>query len=1107
MPVVRAHKRMSRKVTEAAPRRAIWSHKATGSGTRPTFTLQNRSARPLSNIFAADSVSTGTQDPSTSVPSRDDDWVDYGDCNEGFPPSADLIQTDVPRASQPGYGRKGRRQQRTVRRKSHKRRENKAFNVWAEALHTLVIPYLEATSRNLPGPAQWASLQCSCYSLHSQSFRETAPPSSHIALFNFESVAMQPLWSCSNYMLAVLVRAGLFPATPVRPQAAFSFGLLRFFRSLQDNSRVGAFNFMNALVQFFGDGTSLMAACAAIPSQDVARRQLRASSNWFHALETHSLATVQQPHPRPVTMLPTQAEPMVVAKLQRPFLREDDLSPSLDDLCSRCPACFGHFGSNLESSTAARADNEAEPQLIICLDGNFQHKRRRKNDAVNRNPLPPSYFLSDRQLETAKHHFESLSSQLGPATGCGSHVKAAIDQMVKTTLGPFDIGGVFGMTCRHGAPLFLADVKESGEAHYYAYALIQHLVDTCGIKLRTLGICYDISCKIDVSPRMKKAFQRQPVKVAYAVSLFHVYGHDYTCQLKYSPRRMPGFGLTDGESLERLWSALSDLVSLTRGMTTVQRRDTLCSRLSKLSTQHRTNSVRLLAKRLQRVISLFQQGIHALRELRPLVFDIKTTLEKTNKPSLAAQASTSTSSTLDRPPPSSSSTSVQHADTSKDEEYIRRAGIPPDLTGVSVYLHGKAVARREAAFQPASKRKKNRAKRKDMEQSSTVLNEVQRARERLADATERLSEQAQALHLPLAQWHALTDSIRRRQSDHNHALQARLSVSKAGTSKKAKALLQPFNDAVKSYSDVSKANGRLLLPDADERATRSEPNSVLATVDPVHITVEALFDRETLIYLAGLVTAPDFTIEPWVSSPVLADAMNRLELLLRLQEERRRIDVEVRNAFAWVAREQARLSQLHQHTASIVVKAHLGRLHAKLKALETFWRPHADVVAALLASDSYSQTGVPSILHDNPDSGVERDGIFTQDIDRLSRTLHPRRPRRRLPQLSAPAPLHVQRMNVDPGAIDPPSDNTGTPMDDGEERDGEGSSADDNFLNIIDLNDLADSDDLTDSGYWTEPEDVSGAEEDEETDADNSEEDRCGVDSEVETGGILTLGV
>ncbi len=37
-----------------------------------------------------------------------------------------------------------------------------------------------------------------------------------------------------------------------------------------------------------------------------------------------------------------------------------------------------------------------------------------------------------------------------------------------------------------------------------------------------------------------------------AVPIFHAYAHDAQCQSKYSPRNQHGFGLIDGENVERL---------------------------------------------------------------------------------------------------------------------------------------------------------------------------------------------------------------------------------------------------------------------------------------------------------------------------------------------------------------------------------------------------------------------------------------------------------------------------------------------------------------------------------------------------------------------------
>ena len=44
----------------------------------------------------------------------------------------------------------------------------------------------------------------------------------------------------------------------------------------------------------------------------------------------------------------------------------------------------------------------------------------------------------------------------------------------------------------------------------------------------------------------------------------HSYAHQWACQLVYNPRLQEGFGLTDGEGDERIWSRLRKLIGIGR---------------------------------------------------------------------------------------------------------------------------------------------------------------------------------------------------------------------------------------------------------------------------------------------------------------------------------------------------------------------------------------------------------------------------------------------------------------------------------------------------------------------------------------------------------------
>ncbi|KAL0142004.1 hypothetical protein V8B55DRAFT_1330595, partial [Mucor lusitanicus] len=57
----------------------------------------------------------------------------------------------------------------------------------------------------------------------------------------------------------------------------------------------------------------------------------------------------------------------------------------------------------------------------------------------------------------------------------------------------------------------------------------------------------------------------------FAIPIFHVYAHNIHCQLHSNPRYIAGFGLTDGEGTERLWSYLNQFASMTRSMSSSNR--------------------------------------------------------------------------------------------------------------------------------------------------------------------------------------------------------------------------------------------------------------------------------------------------------------------------------------------------------------------------------------------------------------------------------------------------------------------------------------------------------------------------------------------------------
>ncbi|CAD6922471.1 unnamed protein product [Tilletia controversa] len=131
---------------------------------------------------------------------------------------------------------------------------------------------------------------------------------------------------------------------------------------------------------------------------------------------------------------------------------------------------------------------------------------------------------------------------------CRSNVLAADERAAKAASGPCDITGIMRLCCRHNVPLVFCDIDTPGERHHYAVALLKHLTNAV-LNLERVGVLYDIGCRFPAKRNVKTLFS---VTTTWAVSVFHVFGHSYQCQVLYSPCRIAGFGWSDGEGMERI---------------------------------------------------------------------------------------------------------------------------------------------------------------------------------------------------------------------------------------------------------------------------------------------------------------------------------------------------------------------------------------------------------------------------------------------------------------------------------------------------------------------------------------------------------------------------
>ncbi|KAG2112072.1 uncharacterized protein F5147DRAFT_744682 [Suillus discolor] len=158
------------------------------------------------------------------------------------------------------------------------------------------------------------------------------------------------------------------------------------------------------------------------------------------------------------------------------------------------------------------------------------------------------------------HYEEGMHVPVSVLNGCGESFVAADEKREKASTHFFTDTGLMALLCRHDCVLWLANLTSVGEKQHYALALLDCLFKHLPPQM-TIGLLYDIACQLEQSCRKWKLLDDNTLScISFAVAVFHVYGHQWPCQIVYHPRKREGFGLSDGEGCERLWSSLKQLI-------------------------------------------------------------------------------------------------------------------------------------------------------------------------------------------------------------------------------------------------------------------------------------------------------------------------------------------------------------------------------------------------------------------------------------------------------------------------------------------------------------------------------------------------------------------
>ncbi|KAI6039435.1 hypothetical protein EDC04DRAFT_2867975 [Pisolithus marmoratus] len=323
-----------------------------------------------------------------------------------------------------------------------------------------------------------------------------------------------------------LMKCGLFACSPVAPTLAVDLCVLEFMRTL-----------------FIWLTPNTTAWCDALESfLDAQEYQLQSQfSNAYHWY----------------TVLTTYTEDHInglIHSTQASMQQETRVQPS-DYLCTCCPLCFGR-GVPQKANT-----DEDDLNCIVCLDACFTQKwtNNPHNSATHDPPNPTNtVFIPESEVKAMemfidKHVEDGMKVPVSALDGCGESFHAADERWKKASTSFFADTGLMALLCCHDHVLWL---------QHYALVLLKYLFDHL-LTTTTVGLLYDIGCQLEHSCHKWKLLDKGILsRLKFGISVFHAYGHQWPCQIVYHPCKCVGFGLSDGEGCEWLWSSLKMLIPI-----------------------------------------------------------------------------------------------------------------------------------------------------------------------------------------------------------------------------------------------------------------------------------------------------------------------------------------------------------------------------------------------------------------------------------------------------------------------------------------------------------------------------------------------------------------
>ncbi|KAG1778076.1 hypothetical protein EV702DRAFT_1179091 [Suillus placidus] len=344
---------------------------------------------------------------------------------------------------------------------------------------------------------------------------------------------------CFPALLQLLCH-GLFPCAPMAPSLAVDLRVLEFVHLLFVCQSPNQTAWCDALETFL-DGMGYK-----LTSKNSLRRRFSNVFHWYRVL----------------TLLARDHISTLITDARKDSSHVDQPS---EYLRSRCPLCFR--GNDWRNEVRGFP---SMPNIIVCIDACFTQKcSTNPRGATGSDPPNPtsSFFLPTANVNAMEDFVQSCrgercqarASRAEPDEDCYEE-GMCVPVLVLNGTRFFIDTGLMALLCRHDRVLWIANLTSVGEKQHYVLALLDRLFKHLPAQI-TIGLLYDIGCQLKWSCRKWKFMDNSILScIAFAVAIFHAYGHQWPCQIVYHPRKREGFRLSDGEGCKRLWSFLKPLI-------------------------------------------------------------------------------------------------------------------------------------------------------------------------------------------------------------------------------------------------------------------------------------------------------------------------------------------------------------------------------------------------------------------------------------------------------------------------------------------------------------------------------------------------------------------